>query len=143
VHRPITNSFPSGHTISGHANARILATLDPANASTYWWLARQGGGARIVGRVHHPSDVAIGAALGNRVAADVLESHGLLPAAAPSARNFMARHAWNRFGNDAEAAAKVVSLMPSDVRSAGESRRGAAPLFAWFSPREYDNHLVF
>jgi hypothetical protein len=144
VHEPITNSFPSGHTLSAHSNARVMATIDPANASTYWWLANQEGGARIVGRVHHPSDVAVGADIGVAVAGDVLESHGLTPAAAPSTSQFFDERAWLRFGNDADAAARVVALMPSDVRAAGAaSTRGDGPLHAWFGARAYDNHLRF
>jgi undecaprenyl-diphosphatase len=143
IHRPVTSSFPSGHAMANHFNATIMATLDPTNAEQYWWLATQGSAARVFGRVHYPSDVVAGARLGRSVAQDVLLAHGLEPAAAPAAERLADAATYARFGMDAEAAARIVSLMPADVRAAGATRAGDAPLHAWFGPREYDNALVF
>jgi undecaprenyl-diphosphatase len=142
LHKPDTSSFPSGHTLAAAANARVMATLDPANASTYFWLAEQGATARVVGRVHHPTDVAMGEELGNAVAGDTLAARGFTPATVPSTIRLLGREPYGRFGTpDADAAARLLQLMPSDVRAAGGD--ALATLQSWFGAREPDHFLVF
>lgn len=59
-------SYPSAHTATSVAGARRLAETLPA--APLWALAGALAGSRLYLRVHHPSDIAAGAALGGAVA---------------------------------------------------------------------------
>jgi undecaprenyl-diphosphatase len=72
VPRPFGASYPSGHTSSAFAAATIMAALDPARAGHYLAQAGEVGASRLYAGVHFPTDVAIGAALGAKVANTVL-----------------------------------------------------------------------
>lgn len=63
MHRPRTSAFPSGHATSAFAAATLLSDrtrLRPA----YFALAATVAASRVYVRMHHPSDVVAGAALG-------------------------------------------------------------------------------
>lgn len=62
MHRPITSSFPSGHSASAFTAAVLLAggPLTPA----YFVLAAGIAFSRVYVRMHHTSDIVAGAALG-------------------------------------------------------------------------------
>ena len=68
-----SNSYPSGHASTAFAAARIMAHLDPDDASKYFTFASSVAGSRGYAGVHFPSDVVAGAALGDGVARKVLE----------------------------------------------------------------------
>jgi len=59
-------SYPSAHTATSVAGARRLSETLPA--APLWVLAAALAGSRLYLRVHHPSDIAAGAALGGAVA---------------------------------------------------------------------------
>lgn len=69
---PHDASYPSGHTSSSYAAATVLSRLWPARAYEFNWWARQVGLSRVSSGVHFPSDVIMGAQLGRRTAAQVM-----------------------------------------------------------------------
>jgi undecaprenyl-diphosphatase len=59
LHRPITSSFPSGHATAAFCAARLLG------GGVGWYsLATAVAATRVYVRLHHASDVAVGAAFG-------------------------------------------------------------------------------
>jgi undecaprenyl-diphosphatase len=62
--RPLTYSFPSGHTASSIASAVTLSRLWPAGRLVLWSLATLVALSRIYVGVHYPLDVLGGAVLG-------------------------------------------------------------------------------
>ncbi len=65
VRRPSTSSFPSGHASAAFFAAAILTTATgPARAPAWYSMAAIVSVSRAYVRIHHPSDVVGGAALG-------------------------------------------------------------------------------
>ena len=65
VRRPSTSSFPSGHASSAFFAAGILTTATGHHLAPVWYvIATIVGMSRAYVRIHHPSDVVAGAALG-------------------------------------------------------------------------------
>ncbi len=64
VRRPRTKSFPSGHASSACLTATLLSESLPRLRPLWWTLAAVVSASRIHNRMHHPSDVGAGAALG-------------------------------------------------------------------------------
>ena len=62
MHRPITSSFPSGHAASAFTAAMLLSGSPLAPA--YFVLAALVASSRVYVKMHHASDVLVGAALG-------------------------------------------------------------------------------
>ena len=62
MHRPITSSFPSGHAVSVFTAATVLA--GGADTPLLYPLATAVALSRVYVRMHHLSDVVVGAALG-------------------------------------------------------------------------------
>jgi undecaprenyl-diphosphatase len=62
LRRPVTSAFPSGHATAGFTTAVFLSRADPGPP----WYAIAGlvAFSRVYVRLHHPSDVVGGAALG-------------------------------------------------------------------------------
>jgi acid phosphatase (class A) len=60
-------SYPSGHAAISQAYALALGDLDPPHRALYLKEAAQAGLNRVIGAVHHPSDIKAGAALGSAV----------------------------------------------------------------------------
>lgn len=69
---PHDASYPSGHTSSAYAAATVMSFLWPARAYEFNWWARQVGISRMHAGMHFPSDVKVGALLGQRTAMDML-----------------------------------------------------------------------
>jgi undecaprenyl-diphosphatase len=62
MHRPISSSFPSGHATSAFTAAMLLAG---GPATPVWFaLAATVASSRVYTRMHHASDVVVGAVLG-------------------------------------------------------------------------------
>lgn len=72
VGKPAGSSYPSGHSSTGFAAARVLSRVDPDHAAEYYGLATQEALSRLYAGVHFPSDVVAGAALGTAIAEAVL-----------------------------------------------------------------------
>lgn len=68
VRLPRSSSYPSGHSSSAFAAARVIATLQPKLATAAYALATQVAASRVYAGVHFPSDVVAGALLGTGVA---------------------------------------------------------------------------
>ena len=65
MRRPITSSFPSGHAAAAFAAAALLSAGARRPARLGWHLlAGAVAASRVYVRLHHPSDVLAGAALG-------------------------------------------------------------------------------
>jgi len=69
---PNSPSYPSEHAAAAQAAASVLASMLPAEATTFQQLADQAGWSRVLAGVQYPSDVEAGAALGRAVAERVI-----------------------------------------------------------------------
>jgi membrane-associated phospholipid phosphatase len=65
VRRPLTSSFPSGHASAAFFSAAILTTATGRSLAPVWYpIAATVAVSRAYVRIHHPSDVVGGAAVG-------------------------------------------------------------------------------
>ena len=64
LRRPLTSSFPSGHSTSAFMAASLLSEDDEKLAPVYYGLATVIAISRAYVKIHHASDVVAGAALG-------------------------------------------------------------------------------
>lgn len=62
-----SSSYPSGHTATGRAIGLYLAEKYPDRAEEILKLADQVGENRMIGGVHHPSDVTAGRKIGDEI----------------------------------------------------------------------------
>lgn len=88
VRRPISSSFPSGHSASAAAYATATAMEAPAIAAPVAALAAGVAYSRVSTGVHYPSDVVFGSAIGAAVAVGTTKIWPRIdptPAAAPRA----------------------------------------------------------
>ena len=69
VRKPLTSSFPSGHSSSAFTAAGLLAARDDALTPLYLATAAVVATSRIHTRMHHAADVVVGASLGLAFAA--------------------------------------------------------------------------
>ncbi len=67
-------AYPSGHGSRGILCATILAQLEPSRADKLAKRGREIGWDRVIGGVHHPSDIVAGRVLGQAVARALLNS---------------------------------------------------------------------
>lgn len=63
LRQPLTSSFPSGHATAAFCAAVLLSEEDPL-APVYFAAATVVAASRIHVKIHHPSDVAAGVAIG-------------------------------------------------------------------------------
>jgi membrane-associated phospholipid phosphatase len=65
VRRPLTSAFPSGHASAAAFTATVLTAWDGRRAAPLWWsIALTVATSRAYVRIHHPSDVVAGMAVG-------------------------------------------------------------------------------
>ncbi|MEO6627612.1 MAG: phosphatase PAP2 family protein [Aquihabitans sp.] len=64
LRKPLTSSFPSGHSSSAFTAAGVLSAHDPRLKPLYYGIAAVVATSRVHVQVHHASDVIAGAALG-------------------------------------------------------------------------------
>jgi membrane-associated phospholipid phosphatase len=75
VPTPTRPSYPSGHAVAAGAASEVLAYIYPDRADYFREKAKEAARSRVIAGVNYPSDVEAGLALGQRVAALVIE-HG-------------------------------------------------------------------
>ena len=72
LRKPTSSSFPSGHATSGFMAASLLGEGEPAPVRALWFgTAAVVAASRVHVKIHHPSDVVAGAAIGLGLAAVV------------------------------------------------------------------------
>ncbi len=64
LRRPLTSSFPSGHATSAFCAAVLLSKAEPRLRPVWYLTATVVASSRIHVRIHHTTDVVVGAALG-------------------------------------------------------------------------------
>jgi acid phosphatase (class A) len=62
------SSYPSGHATSAYLYGRVLSKIYPKRAKLFMQLADQAALNRVLGGVHHPSDVEAGKKLADHLA---------------------------------------------------------------------------
>jgi len=69
---PDSPSYPSEHAAAAQAAAEVLASFFPNEAQSFRDMATEAGRSRVLAGVQYPSDVDAGAALGRKVAEQVI-----------------------------------------------------------------------
>lgn len=69
-----STSYPSGHSAIARVYARLLSVIYPERAEVFMEEADQAALNRVIGGVHHPSDIAAGKKLGDILASDYLSN---------------------------------------------------------------------
>ncbi len=64
LRRPLTSSFPSGHATSAFCAAVLLSKAEPRLRPVWYATATVVAASRIHVRIHHTTDVVVGAAVG-------------------------------------------------------------------------------
>ncbi len=64
LRRPLTSSFPSGHATSAFCAAVLLSKAEPRLRPLWYATATVVASSRVHVRIHHASDVVVGAAIG-------------------------------------------------------------------------------
>lgn len=68
-----SKSYPSGHTTLARVYARVLSVIFPERGNLFFKRSEEVGMNRIIGGVHHPSDIVAGTILGDSIADDYLD----------------------------------------------------------------------
>lgn len=74
VEKEPTPAYPSGHATRGTVMARILVKLDPSHRAEILERGRDIGWDRVIGGVHHPTDIMAGRVLGQAVSQALFDS---------------------------------------------------------------------
>jgi acid phosphatase (class A) len=74
-------AYPSGHTTVARVFARILSRIYPERAEAFMKRADEAAQNRILGGVHHPSDIEAGKKLGDFLSDHVMKSTNILKVA--------------------------------------------------------------
>ena len=65
MRKPSTSAFPSGHASAAAFTATVLTAWDGRRSAPLWWgIAVTVATSRAYVRIHHPSDVVAGMAVG-------------------------------------------------------------------------------
>ncbi|HEY4301939.1 MAG TPA: phosphatase PAP2 family protein [Candidatus Didemnitutus sp.] len=80
VERPVSTSYPSGHSYDSALYAVLLAHMFPEHEADWWKQAAFVRWSRVIGGAHYPSDTVAGKILGETVGKKMLESPALLRA---------------------------------------------------------------
>lgn len=64
LRRPLTSSFPSGHATSAFCAAVLLSKAEPRLRPVWYATATVVAASRVHVRIHHTTDVVVGAAIG-------------------------------------------------------------------------------
>ncbi len=67
-------AYPSGHATVSHVYGRLLSDLEPRRRGEFMSRADEAALDRVIGGVHHPSDIEAGKRLGDEIYADLLAS---------------------------------------------------------------------
>lgn len=71
IHLPKGKAYPSGHATSARLYALVLSELVPARRAQFMAAADAAAAYRVLGGVHHPSDVEAGKRLGDALFAEL------------------------------------------------------------------------
>lgn len=74
IAREKSTAYPSGHATLARVYARLLSKIYPERAEAFMNRANEAAKFRVIGGVHHPSDIEAGKKLGDRVASRILKS---------------------------------------------------------------------
>lgn len=77
VKREKSYAYPSGHTVMARYAAKIFAAIFPARAKAFMRRADEVAVNRILGGVHHPSDIVAGKKLGDALATQFMQDQAL------------------------------------------------------------------
>ena len=80
VHLEKSSAYPSGHAASGELYAKVLSDLFPAQKDALLKRGQEIGQDRLIGGVHHPSDVRDGRVLADHVYDELQKSPAYLSA---------------------------------------------------------------
>lgn len=67
-----TSAYPSGHATMAHLYARLLSNQFPERAEAFMKRGEEIALHRVVGGVHHPSDIDAGKKLGDAIAHEII-----------------------------------------------------------------------
>lgn len=67
-------AYPSGHALNSRVFADILSELAPSRTGEFRALSDQAALNRVIGGVHHPSDIEAGKLLGDRLFAEYMKN---------------------------------------------------------------------
>lgn len=67
-----SKAYPSGHTTLARVYARVLSVMHPERSELFMRRSDEASLNRVIGGVHHPSDVVAGKILGDAIADDYL-----------------------------------------------------------------------
>ncbi len=68
-----STAYPSGHTTLGRVYGRVLSAMYPERSDKFMKRADEVALNRVIGGVHHPSDIEAGKKLGDAIADDYLD----------------------------------------------------------------------
>ena len=71
-------AYPSGHATQSRLLALLLGDVDPARRAVFLAKSERAAQNRVIGGVHHPSDIEAGKLLGNAVYAEMLRQPAFL-----------------------------------------------------------------
>jgi hypothetical protein len=80
VKKEVTMAYPSGHAVLSRLFALILSDQDPARATAYQTRADEIARHRVIAGMHHPSDIALGKKLADKIHAQLKRSPQFLEA---------------------------------------------------------------
>ena len=71
---PVTNSYPSGHSLRAHVCAAVLGDIFPDRREPLWSWAHHVAWGRVIGGVHFPTDVVGGRLVAEAIMVEIRKS---------------------------------------------------------------------